>query len=182
VGRGSASFLALGAVAVTAGAAASAQAGPSADYSAVKRDWRKDGRITPCRFSVPELQHASNLAGANNEDGYTTLPDAIDRELGRWNSGGCRKVGIARLRLSVAPGTVTRSKSTSFMFTVTVPTSRRGKNAALGGATVSFAGRRARTNASGRATITATFASAGKRKATATRRGLRGASATVRVI
>src|SRR5205085_4214829 len=106
VGRGSASFLALTAVAVTAVVAASAQASPSADYSAVKSDWRKDGKITPCRFSLPELQHASELAAANNEDGYTTLPDEIDREIGRWNSGDCRKVAIARLRLSVSPRTV----------------------------------------------------------------------------
>jgi hypothetical protein len=181
VGRGSASFLALAAVAVTAGAAASAQAGASADYNAVKSDWRKDGKITPCRFSLPELQHASELAAANNEDGYTTLPDEIGREIGRWNSGGCRKVGIARLRLSVSPRTAKQAKSTSFTFTVTVPTSRRGQNAALAGAAVSFAGRSARTDSGGRATITTTIASAGKRTAAATRRGLRSASATVRV-
>jgi hypothetical protein len=173
-------LLALAAVGVTAAAATIAEAGPSADYSAIKRDWRKDGKITACRFSLPELYNASDLAAANNEDDYTGFPSEIDREIRRWGSRGCSKSSMAQLRLSVSPRSAAKRKSVAFSFTVTTRTSRGG-SAGLRGVTVSFAGKRARTNRSGKATLTATFTKAGRRSASATRRGLRSASATISV-
>ena len=110
----------------------------------------------------------------------TSFPNAIDKELKRWSAGKCRSAKTAKLRLTVSPHSVTTGHVTTFTFTVTVP-GNGGKRSGFSGATVSFAGKKARTKTSGQATIKKSFTKRGTVKATATRRGLPDASTTVRV-
>ena len=81
--------------------------------------------------------------------------------------------GVMRLR--VTPRTVAAGQRTRFRFRVT------SGGRPLAGATVRFAGRRARTDRAGRVRITARFRKAGPRRARATRSGMRPATARVRV-
>ena len=67
-----------------------ASAGPTEDYQSVRADWRRDGNITPCRFSEEQLSNARAIADANPDDQYTDFPAEIDRELARVRSGACR--------------------------------------------------------------------------------------------
>ena len=80
------------------------------------------------------------------------------------------------LRLAVRPGSTPAGRRTRFSFRVTTA----GRPVA--GALVRFAGRRARTGANGRAAITVRIARPGRYRARATRSGMRGATASVRVL
>src|SRR5688572_4514871 len=51
---------------------------------------RRDGNITPCRFSEEQLSNARAIADSNPDDQYTDFPAEIDRELARVRSGACR--------------------------------------------------------------------------------------------
>jgi hypothetical protein len=177
-GRVTIAVLAIAGLAIVA--APAAQAGPNEDYTTVKNDWLKDGAITPCRFSVAQLQNASRISADSTEDPYTSFPNAIDKELKRWSAGKCRGAKTARMRLAVSPHSITKGHVTTFTFTVTVP-GNGGQRSGFSGATVSFAGQKARTRTSGQATIKKSFIKRGTVKATATRRGLPNASTTVRV-
>jgi hypothetical protein len=79
------------------------------------------------------------------------------------------------MRLQATPRRTVTNKRTRFSFRVT--TAGRPINRAL----VRFAGKRVRTKANGRATITTRFRRAGRYTARASRSGMRGASARVRV-
>ena len=75
-------------------AAPAAFATPEEDFGRVFRDWRADGDIQPCRFTVTELENARREA--------TDFPDfevygpgftaEVDRELARHGRGSCRGV------------------------------------------------------------------------------------------
>ncbi len=80
------------------------------------------------------------------------------------------------IRLTVNPRRVRAGARVRFRFRATAG------GRALRGALVSFAGRRARTNAAGRAVITSRLQRPGTRRAVATRRGLTRATAAVRVV
>ena len=80
------------------------------------------------------------------------------------------------LRLAVNPGRTATGRRTRFRFRVTTA----GRPVA--NALVRFAGRRVRTNRSGRAAIRRRFGRPGVYRARATRSGMRGASARVRVV
>lgn len=75
----------LAAAALAAGAAAS----PSADLTAIARDYASGRDITPCRFTLAQLQGARPLVNADVETYAAGLGAAIDREIARWRAGGC---------------------------------------------------------------------------------------------
>ena len=183
--------LALAALCVAASLVAAvpgAQAGPSEDYTAVRQDFlANQGRsVTPCRFSLTQLQSAKSIASQNPEDSYNGFPQAVDREIARVNQGLCSK-GLpagtptpgSKLALSVAPNSVKRRHRATFTFTVT---GKQGsKKIAVKGARVSFQGARKTSDRRGRVTITKLFRSAGTRTAGASYRGVKSATTTVRV-
>ena len=84
-----------------------------------------------------------------------------------------------RIRLSVRPRATRVARRTRFRFRATI--SRRGNSRPLRGATIRFAGRRTSTDKTGRATITARFTNPGPRRARATKRDFKDATAQVRV-
>ena len=166
------------------------QAGPSEDYTAVRQDFlANQGRsVTPCRFSLTQLQSAKSIASQNSEDSYNGFPEAVDREIARVNQGLCGKGGAlpagtpspgSKLSLSVTPNNVRRRHRATFTFTVT---GKQGaKKIAVKGARVSFQGARKTSDRRGRVTITKLFRSAGTRTAGASYRGVKSATTTVRV-
>jgi hypothetical protein len=83
-----------------------------------------------------------------------------------------------RLRLRVRPDTTRVGRRTRFAFTATSAKDRH----AVDGAKVSFAGKTARTDDHGHATIVQTFGRPGRRRAVATRSSFRSGSAAVRVL
>ncbi len=101
--------LAVAAVLVAAALAPTAAGSPTADLSAIGRDYASGRDITPCRFSVSQLESAKTLINADVETYAAGLGAAIDREIKRWRDGGCsaRKIaaaGGAALRIvSVQP-------------------------------------------------------------------------------
>lgn len=66
-----------------------ASAEPADDYRAVHADWEADGQITPCRWTVPQLENARAIADENPDDTYNGFPDRVDAELARWRRGEC---------------------------------------------------------------------------------------------
>ena len=109
--------LAAAAVLVAGALAPAAGASPSADLAAIGRDYASGRDITPCRFSVAQLQGARSAVTADVETYAAGLTGAIDRELKRWKDGGCtaRKIAAgagARLRIvSVQPKGGARTES-----------------------------------------------------------------------
>jgi len=101
------------------------------------------------------------------------------RPAGRPDPGPGPGGNPARLSLSVRPGTVRTGDRTRFAFRV-----RRGsaRGAAVPGALVRFAGRTARADSRGRAFIVRRLGTPRPWRATATKRGFRRASASVRAI
>lgn len=86
----------------------------------------------------------------------------------------------ARIRLSARPRRVTAGRRVRFGFRAT--TRWGGRWIAVAGATVRFAGRRARTNQRGRATIVVRLGGPGRRRARATKRGMLPGVAMVRAL
>ena len=89
--------LAIVAALVAATLAPGASASPSADLTAIGRDYASGRDITPCRFTVAQLEGARSLINGDVETYAAGLGVAIDREIKRWNDGGCtaRKVAAA---------------------------------------------------------------------------------------
>jgi len=75
----------LAAIALVPGAAGS----PSADLSAIARDYASGRDITPCRFTRAQLEGARALVNADVETYAAGLGAAMDREIKRWKDGGC---------------------------------------------------------------------------------------------
>ena len=50
-------------------------------------DYVDDGDITACKFTRDQLVNARNQA--TEQDTYTNFTDEVDREIARWDSGGC---------------------------------------------------------------------------------------------
>jgi hypothetical protein len=84
-----------------------------------------------------------------------------------------------RIRLAVQPRTTLVARRTRFRFRATY--SGRGAIRPMRGATIRFAGRRTRTDKTGRATITARLRHPGLRRVTATKRGFTSTTRHVRV-
>ena len=109
--------LAIGAALVAGTLAPTAAGSPSADLAAVGRDYASGRDITPCRFTVAQLQGARSLINPDVETYAAGLGAAIDGEIKRWKDGGCtaKKVAAAagpKLRIvSVQPKGGARAES-----------------------------------------------------------------------
>jgi hypothetical protein len=70
-----------------------ASASPQSDFDSVYRDWRGDLKIGPCNWSQAQLQNAYDVAGSNPDFQYeTAFVDAIQAEMNRWRTGGCKGI------------------------------------------------------------------------------------------
>ena len=70
-------------------AAPAALADPADDYRAVHADWEDDREITPCRWTLEQLENARRLADENPDDTYNGFPEKVDAEIARWRRGDC---------------------------------------------------------------------------------------------
>ncbi|MDQ6914787.1 MAG: hypothetical protein M3155_03130 [Actinomycetota bacterium] len=129
-----------------------------------------------------------NASGLSANDGYPATYSyvTIDRSADAANTSfgqcpvGPTSAATRRLELSVSPRRVRSGDRVRFRFRVLTPTGRA--SAAVHGATVSFAGRRVRTDARGRASIRARLTGTGARRARAIKGGFAAATATVLVL
>jgi hypothetical protein len=109
--------LAAAAVLVAGALAPAVAASPSADLTAIGRDYASGRNITPCRFTVAQLQGARSAVTADVATYAAGLTGAIDRELKRWKDRGCtaKKIAAAaggKLRIvSVRPKGGARAES-----------------------------------------------------------------------
>jgi hypothetical protein len=108
-------------------------------------------------------------------EGNSNLGDAL-----RFEPPGAVRAARRSINLSVRPARVRAGRRVRFRFEVTSGTGVARQ--ASRGATVRFAGRRVRTNGSGRAVMRVRFRTPGRRRARATLTGFRGDTATVRVV
>jgi hypothetical protein len=134
---------------------------------------RIPARLAP-RGATLENPYASSLervAGVYLADDY-----APDQGYGKNFSV---KPCPALLRVAVSPRRTKRGRRTRFGFSVSAP--QGGRSAPVAGAAVRFAGRRATTNARGRASITTTLSRPGRYRAAVTKPGFRAGSAEVLV-
>jgi hypothetical protein len=74
-------------VAVLAPGAASGS--PAADLASVTKDYTRDGRITPCRFTQGQLEGARTKIGEDIASYAAGIDVAIAREIKRWKDRGC---------------------------------------------------------------------------------------------
>lgn len=77
-------LLAIGVVTCVAGLASLAHASPADDYMRIKRDWASDQRITPCRWTIADLENARDQLSGDDE--YSDFADAIRAEIRRQRS------------------------------------------------------------------------------------------------
>jgi hypothetical protein len=93
--------LVLAAGLLTAVLAPSAAGSPAADLASIAKDYARDGKITPCRFTKGQLVSARDQIVGDVETYGKDIRPAIVREIKRWNDGGCkrRNAGAARLRI-----------------------------------------------------------------------------------
>lgn len=98
--------LALATVLAAAVLAPGAAGSPAADLAAVIRDYSRDQRITPCRFTQGQLEAARSQIGNDVKTYARGLDVAIAREIKRWKDRGCAgRRGGPRLRIvAVQPG------------------------------------------------------------------------------
>jgi hypothetical protein len=83
-----------------------------ADFQLVFRDWRPDGRVTPCAFTRPQLRSALNVAAQVGDfDAYAPgFRDNVLLEIRRIDGGGCAglskqsKLKIRRIKGKVRKG------------------------------------------------------------------------------
>ena len=85
-----------------------AAADPADDYRAVHRDWESDRQITPCRWTLNQLENARKVADDNPDDTYNGFPERVDDEIRRWRRGGCdSRARITRVRPKLDRVTIT---------------------------------------------------------------------------
>jgi hypothetical protein len=79
-------------VALLAGAviAPTAAASPQSDTAAVIKDFGADSDITPCRFTIGQLENARGQLGADINAYSPGLRVEVNREITRWKDGGCK--------------------------------------------------------------------------------------------
>jgi hypothetical protein len=87
--------LAIVAIVIAGALAPAAAASPSADLAAIGRDYASGRNITPCRFTVTQLQNARGLINGDVAIYAAGLGEAIDRELKRWKDRKCTAKKIA---------------------------------------------------------------------------------------
>jgi hypothetical protein len=77
-----------------------ANGSPAADLAAVTKDYTRDQKITPCRFTKNQLEGARSKIGQDIASYGAGIDVAIAREIKRWNDHGCAgKRRGARLRI-----------------------------------------------------------------------------------
>jgi hypothetical protein len=101
-GRLKLAFVAVLSGAVLAPGAASGS--DTADLVAISRDYTRDQRITPCRFTRHQLEGSRTKIGQDVASYAAGIDAAIAREIKRWRSGGCTKRHPVRVRIvAIAP-------------------------------------------------------------------------------
>lgn len=74
---------------------------PTADLNSVARDYSRDEKITPCRFTKGQLESARSQISDDIETYAKGIRTAIRRELKRWRDGGCKGKGAAANKLRI---------------------------------------------------------------------------------
>jgi hypothetical protein len=86
---------ALVAVVLAPGAATGSPAG---DLASITKDYTRDQRITPCRFTKSQLEGARTKIGEDIASYAAGIDRAIAREIKRWKDRGCKRRAV-RLRI-----------------------------------------------------------------------------------
>jgi hypothetical protein len=79
----------VAALAATVLVPAAAGGSPAADLASISKDYSRDQRITPCRFTKKQLEGARNQIGEDVAAYAAGLNVAITREIKRWRTRGC---------------------------------------------------------------------------------------------
>jgi hypothetical protein len=80
--------------------APSAAGSPAADASAIGADFGRDGKLTPCRFTVAQLEAARSQISGDLDAYARGLRPAISAELKRWKNRKCKgKSAVGRLKI-----------------------------------------------------------------------------------
>jgi hypothetical protein len=80
--------------------APSASGSPAADASAIGADFGRDGKLTPCRFTVAQLKAARSQISGDLDAYARGLRPAISAELKRWKNHKCRgKSAVGTLKI-----------------------------------------------------------------------------------
>ena len=82
--------------------APSAAGSPAGDLQSILRDYSRDEKITPCRFTQGQLKSARAQISEDVEAYAKGIRGAIARETRRWRDGACKgKAGAAgKLRIA----------------------------------------------------------------------------------
>jgi hypothetical protein len=96
-GRLKLAFVAALAAAVLAPGAADGSA--AADLASMTRDYTRDQRLTPCRFTKHQLEGARGKIGQDIASYAAGIDRAIAREIKRWKTGGCTGRHPVRVRI-----------------------------------------------------------------------------------
>jgi len=64
----------------------------AADITKIRGDYRKDNKLTRCRFSAQELERARALVRQSPDEAYGAFAGALDGELARINAKFCKNV------------------------------------------------------------------------------------------
>ena len=87
----------LAAAALAPGAGASA----AGDLQSVLRDYSRDERITPCRFTLGQLKSSRKQISEDVETYAKGIRGALVREIKRWRAGRCKGRGPRSIRLRI---------------------------------------------------------------------------------
>lgn len=94
--------LAVIAVLLTAAVLAPSAAGsPAGDLKSVLQDYSRDDKVTPCRFTLGQLESARTQISQDIEAYAKGVRAAIVREVKRWKDGGCKGKGAAANKLRI---------------------------------------------------------------------------------
>lgn len=93
--------LATAAVLVAAALAPAAAASPAGDLQSVLRDYSRDAKITPCRFTKGQLESTRTQISEDIEIYAKGVRGAIRREIKRWRDGRCKGSNAAARRLRI---------------------------------------------------------------------------------
>ncbi len=111
---GSRGLIALGGALISFVLVAPATGSPAADLESVIRDYSRDAKITPCRFTARQLRTSKSQIGQDVDAYAQGLRPAIDGELRRWKKRRCAgsRGGAGRLRIvAVQPKGTSREES-----------------------------------------------------------------------
>lgn len=95
------SKLAITTVLLAAVLAPSAAGSPAADLNSIARDYSRDEKVTPCRFTQGQLESARSQISDDIETYAKGIRGAIRREVKRWKDGGCKGRGAAANKLRI---------------------------------------------------------------------------------